>query len=50
MNGKFAKTEISLLWKLLIPNIYTSCSVINDFMFISSINVMPHLVFLMKNK
>ena len=44
MNGKFAKTEISLLWKLFDLNIYTSCSVINDFMFISSINVKSHLV------
>ena len=39
MNGKFAKSEISLLSKLFDPNIYTSCSVINDFTFISSINV-----------
>ena len=45
MNGKFAKSEISLLQKLFDPNIHTSCSVINDFTFISSINVKSHLVF-----
>ena len=39
MNGKFAKSEISLLSKLFDSNIYTSCSVINDFTFISSINI-----------
>ena len=46
MIGKFAKSEISLLYKLFDPNIYTSCSVTNDFTkFISSINVKSHLVF-----
>ena len=45
MNSKFAKSEISLLYKLFYPNIYTSCSVINDLRFISSINVKSHLVF-----
>ena len=45
MNGKFAKTEISLLKKFFDPNINTSCSVINVFTFISYINVKSHLVF-----
>ena len=44
MNGKFAKSEMSLLKKLFDPNIYYTCSVINDFTFISSINVKSHLV------
>ena len=39
MNGKFAKTEISLLSKRFDPDIYISSSVINVFTFISSINV-----------
>ena len=45
MNGKFAKTEISLLWKLFDPNIYAPCSVINEFTFISLINVKFNFVF-----
>ena len=45
MNGKFAKTEISILKKLFDSNIYTSCPVINVFTFISSIIVKSHLVF-----
>ena len=38
MNDKFAKTEISPLWKLLDPNTYTSSSVT----FTSSINLKFH--------